>query len=142
MLNPVSRTFKGNTDLTVNNADERFCVMMSGGAGNPGGKGEEVVTLCVGHASEHHDVIIGVYSANPGHEDNDVSIELIGEIVARVNEAVTRNHLGRGLITSTTAGIAEFAPAPTNAGGPKIGWGRCIGGYSEGTKHYARMLAG
>ena len=132
MLNAVSRTFRGHTTLTQANKNEKLAVKLR--AATPGDGRTPVVELCTAHGSNHFDEIIGVYDSNPGHEVNDVSILVSGEFEVQVNAAVTSAHLGKGLVSSTATGIPEAAAAVGT------GFGVILGGRSEGTKHFARIL--
>ena len=137
MLNAVSRTFRGHTTLTQANKNEKFAVKLR--ATLTDGR-TPVVDLTTVHATETTDEIIGVYDSNPGHEVNDVSILVSGEFEVQVNEAITAAHLGRGVVSGAAAGIAKVGPALGTGGVAKSGFGRIIGGRTEGTKHFARLL--
>lgn len=125
MLNATSRTFKGAAALTPNNVD-RQAVIVSELSPN---KGEEEVTLTGTTADAT--TIIGAYSANPGHEDNSVSIDVLGEFEIQMAAAVTKAHLGLGVVSSTTAGLGKALAG---------GFGKIIGGRTEGGKFYARVI--
>ena len=138
-INSVAKTYIGAAALTTANANDCLAVRISTASGT-NADGQSTVTLSTAHATQHFDEIVGAYAANPGHEGNPVSINVKGEFAVQVNAAVTAAHYGRGLISSTVAGVAEVAPAPANTGAAKIGFGRVQGGFSEGGKHYAIVL--
>ena len=131
MINACSRTFKGNAALTPNNVERQALTAAPPVASL---KGEEIVNLSSSTADENN--IIGAYSGNPGHEDNSVSVDVLGEFEIRMKEAVTAAHLGLGVVTSDTRGLGKALAG---------GFGRIIGGRVEdptGTpKYYARIIA-
>ena len=140
MLNKTSRTFKGHSNLTVAKANQRLAVAVTGLSSK---KGEETVNT----TTTENAPLIGAYSANPGHENNEVSVDVIGEFEIAMKAAVVVGDLGKGVVASDTAGLAK----PVNLVGTVVdgtpdtvalsyALGRIIGGRSEGTKHFARII--
>ena len=140
-INPTSTTFIGAAALTTANANDFLAVRLSNASG-VSADGQATVTLSQGHSTEHYDSIIGSYIGNPGHEGNPVSVNVRGLLIIQVNAEVVQAHIGRGLISSTTAGVAEVGPAISNSGTAKVGFGSIVGGFSEGGKFYAYVWAG
>ena len=137
MLNAVSRTFRGHTDLTQANKNEKLAVKLRAALSD--GR-TPTVELTTAHNSQTTDEIIGVYDSNPGHEVNDVSVLVSGEFEIRVAAAITAADIGRGVVSGAAAGIAKVGPALGTGGVAKSGFGRIMGGRSEGSKHFARLL--
>ena len=140
MLNKTSRTFKGHSNLTVAKANQMLAVAVTGLSSR---KGEETVNTTTAENAP----LIGAYSANPGHENNEVSVDVIGEFEIAMKAAVVVGDLGKGVVASDTAGLAK----PVNLVGTVVdgtpdtvalsyALGRIIGGRSEGTKHFARII--
>lgn len=130
MINACSRTFKGHSGLTPNNVDRQALTVDPPVASR---KGEEIVNLSSATADENK--IIGAYSGNPGHEDNSVSVDVLGEFEIRMLEAVDAADIGLGVVSSGTAGLGKALAG---------GFGRIIGGRvvdPTGTpKYYARII--
>lgn len=139
-INPVSKTFIGHTTLTTANANEFLCVKARTAGSPVSADGTPVVALSTAHGTNNFDEIIGVYIANPGHEGNPVSVNVSGQITAQVAAAITIGDMNKGIVSGVTTGIGEVGPAPAD-GAAKVGFGRIIGGFSEGGKHYAILLA-
>ena len=143
MLNTVSRTFKGHSNLTVENADEKLAVAVTEVSGS---KNKEAVNT----TNVEDAPLVGAYSANPGHEDNSVSVDVLGEFEIAMKEAVTAADLNKGVVASDTAGLAKVVDlvgivVDGGAGSDTVALsyalGRIIGYRSEGTKHFARIIA-
>lgn len=139
MLNKSSLPFKGAIVLTTANANQYLAVRAAVNAGVKSDFRETTVTLSRAHASENYDEIIGVYGSNPGHEDNEVSIDVTGVLIIQVAAAITQTDHGKGVVSGVTAGVAEVGPALID-GAAKVGFGKIIGGYTENDKHYAILL--
>ena len=140
MLNKTSRTFKGHSNLTAAKANQRLAVAVTGLSSK---KGEETVNT----TTTENAPLIGAYSANPGHENNEVSVDVVGEFEIAMKAAVVVGDLGKGVVASDTAGLAK----PVNLVGTVVdgtpdtvalsyALGRIIGGRSEGSKHFARII--
>ena len=142
MLNNTSLTFKGAAALTVANAGKGLAVQMDRGSGVEVKQDwrEASVALTRVHATDSFDEIIGVYSSNPGHEDNEVSIEVTGLLVFRVTNTIAKADLGKGLVTSTVAGISEPGADPAKDIA-RVGFGKIVGGFTENGEHFAIVLA-
>ena len=131
-LNSVSKTFKGSSALTTANAQELYAVAMDVSSTLTNGV-ESQVTLT--GTTEDKDEIIGAYHRNPGADGNEVGVNVCGEFEIQVAAAITAANLGFGLVSSTTAGI------PKVAGTIGTGFGKILGGRTDGTKHFARIFA-
>ena len=125
MINSSSRTFKGHAELTTNNVDRQALVAEPPISSR---RGEERVKI----GDAENVVPVGAYSANPGHEDNSVSVDVIGEFEIRMKEAVDAADLNKGVALSDTDGLCKSVATG--------GLGRIIGGRTSGTKHYARII--
>lgn len=126
MINASSRTFKGAAALTPSNVDRQAVIVTA----VSDERGEETVGLSTDTADTN--TVIGAYSGNPGHDDNHVSVDVKGEFEIQMVAAVAAAHLGLGVMSSGTAGLGKAVAA---------GFGRIIGGRTEGTKFYARIIA-
>ena len=140
MLNKTSRTFKGHSNLTVAKANQRLAVAVTGLSSK---KGEETVNT----TATENAPLIGAYSANPGHENNEVSVDVIGEFEIAMKAAVVVGDLGKGVVASDTAGLAkpvDLTVAVVDGTPDRVtlsyALGRIIGGRTEGTKHFARII--
>ena len=124
MINACSRTFKGHSGLNAGNVDRQALVV----TGVATAKGEETVAL----TSTDNAPLVGAYSGNPGHEDNSVSVDVLGEFEIQMKAAVVAADMNKGVVNSDEVGKAK----PTNTGG----LGRIIRARTVGSKHYATIL--
>ena len=125
-LNAVSKTYQGHSDLLSRTPDGQAVIILPPVAS----RDRQIVGL--GNAAAENTVPAGAYTANPGHEDGSVSVNVKGEFWIRMKELVDADDLNKGVVLSDTPGTCKSAASG--------GLGRIQGGRAEDGKYWARVL--